>query len=57
VRWVAGTVLGAAVPPVTLKSATNPEGFPNGRIVGTWFGKYKKRSLPKNSNQAVWEKG
>ena len=56
-RWVAGVVLGAAVPPVTLQSATNPEGFPNGRIVGTWFGKYKKRSLPRNSNQAVWEKG
>jgi hypothetical protein len=56
-RWVAAAVLGAAVSPVMLKSATNPEGFPNGRIVGAWFGNYKKRSLPRNSNQAVLEKG
>jgi hypothetical protein len=42
---------------IMLKSATNPEGIPNGPIVGTWFGNYKKRPLPRSSNQAVLEKG
>jgi hypothetical protein len=56
-RWVAGAVHGAAVTPVMLKSAPNPEGIPNGRVVGTWFGNHKKRSLPRNTNQAVLEKG
>jgi hypothetical protein len=36
-RRIAGAVLAAAVSPIMLKSAINPEALPNGRIVCTWF--------------------
>jgi hypothetical protein len=36
-KRVAGAVFVAAVLPIMLKSATNPEAFPNGRIVGAWL--------------------